>query len=296
MPRFISVLLRILLGLVLLVVLAVGVVLVALRVPSVQTRVAQRAATMLTDKLGQRVSIGRVDIRPFSRVLLQDVQVLDRRGGELFNIGRAEADIRLFSLLNPRHLHIGQLVLNEPRFALVTYAGADSTNLSQFLAAVRRLVGPTDTTKVKQPFDFQIESLGLRNGRFVLDRQNLPRTAYGIDYAHMRVDSIYADFSGIQMNGDTIITRVRDLRAVETPSNTRVQRLDTDMTYTPTFWEFANTDLRVGQSYLKDYVRFDYKRFLNFTTSMIPCASRRGSARPSSSPTTLPILPPSSAT
>lgn len=266
MPRFISVLLRILLGLVLLVVLAVGVVLVALRVPSVQTRVAQRAATFLTDKLGQRVSVGRVDIRPFSRVLLQDVQVLDRRGGELFNIGRAEADIKLFSLLNPRHLHVGQLVLNEPRFALVTYADApDSTNLSQFLAAVRRLVGPTDTTKVKQPFDFQIESLGLRNGRFVLERQDKPRTEYGVDYAHMRVDSIYADFSGIQMHGDTIITRIRDMRAVETPSKTRVQHMDTDMTFAPTFWEFANTDLRVGNSYLKDYVRFDYKRFLNFT-------------------------------
>lgn len=266
MPRFISVLLKILLGLLLLVVLAVGTVLVALRIPSVQTRVAQRAATFLSDKLGQRVSIGRVDVRPFSRVLLQDVQVLDRRGGELFHIGQAEADIQLFSLLNPRHLHVGQLVLNEPRFALVTYADTpDSTNLSQFVAAVRRLLGPTDTTKVSKPFDFQIQSVGLRNGRFVLERQNQPRVKYGIDYAHMQVDSLYADFSGIKMHGDTIITRIRDMRAVETPSKTRVQHWDTDMTFAPTFWEFANTDLRVGRSYLKDYVRFDYKRFLNFT-------------------------------
>ena len=67
--------------------------LVALRVPSVQTRLAQKAADVLTEKLGQRVTIGRVDVRPFSRVLLDGVRVQDRRGGELFSIGRADADI-----------------------------------------------------------------------------------------------------------------------------------------------------------------------------------------------------------
>ena len=90
MRRFFSVLLKVLLGLGLVVVLAVVGALLALRVPSVQTKLARQAAEVLTRKLGQTVMIGRVNIRPFSSVLLEGVRVLDRRGGELFSIGRAD--------------------------------------------------------------------------------------------------------------------------------------------------------------------------------------------------------------
>ena len=268
-PRFLSVLLKVLLGLVLVLVLAVVGALVALRVPSVQTQLAHKAADILTEKLGQQVLVGRVDIRPFSRVLLQGVRVLDRRGGELFNIGRADASISLFSVFDPSHLHVSNLTLEEPRFALVTYKDQpDSTNLSQFLSAVRRLVGPSDTTKVSKPFDFKIETVSLRNGRFTLDNQATPRADYygrSMDYAHMRLDSIYADVSEIWLRGDTIHTQINNLRTVDTPSNTRLRELTANMTYADKFWEFDKLNLRVGSSQLHDYLRFEYNHFLNFT-------------------------------
>ncbi|TGE16286.1 translocation/assembly module TamB domain-containing protein [Hymenobacter elongatus] len=269
MPRFLSITLKLLLGLLLLLGLAVGGVLLALRVPSVQTRLAQKMATILTEKLGQRVIVGSVDVRPFSRVVLEGVRVLDRQGGELFHIGKADADIKLFSVFDPSHLHIGKLTLEEPRFSQITYANQpDSTNLSQFLSAVKRLIGPPDTTKVSKPFDFQIEAIALRNGRFVLDRQNEPRAeTYGrtIDYAHMYIDSIYADVSGLWLRADTIHAQIDDMRAIDTPSRTRLKELTTNMTYADHFWEFDALDLRVGRSQLRSYLKFEFKHFLNFT-------------------------------
>ncbi|PJJ48014.1 translocation/assembly module TamB domain-containing protein [Hymenobacter chitinivorans] len=268
MPRFVSITLKILLSLLLLLGLVVGGALVALRIPSVQTNLAHRAAAMLTEKLGQRVIVGRVDVRPFTRVVLEGVRVLDRQGGELFNIGKADADIELFSIFDPSHLHVGKLTLEEPRFAQITYANQpDSTNLSQFLASVKRLIGPSDTTKVSKPFDFQIKEIGLRNGRFVLDRRNRPRAAtYGrsIDYDHMYIDSIYGDVSQLWLRADTIHAQIDGLRAVDTPSKTRLKELTANMTYADKFWEFAGLDLRVGNSRLKPYVKFDFKHFLNF--------------------------------
>ncbi|MBG8555366.1 translocation/assembly module TamB domain-containing protein [Hymenobacter guriensis] len=269
MPRFLSILLKALLGLVLLLALVLVGTLVALRLPGVQTRLAHKAATMLTKRLGHRVTVGRVDVRPFSRVLLEQVRVLDRRGNELFNIGRADADITLFSVFDPSHLHVGKLTLEEPRFSLITYPGQpDSTNLTEFLSAVRRLIGPTDTTKVSKPFDFKIDAIGLRNGRFVLDDRNKPREPYygrTMDYAHMYLDSIYGDLSGIQLRGDTIYTRVQSLRTVDAPSGTRLRELTADMTYAGKFWEFDKLNLRVQNSQLHHYLRFEYDHFLNFT-------------------------------
>ncbi|WP_375417763.1 translocation/assembly module TamB domain-containing protein [uncultured Hymenobacter sp.] len=266
--RAVIVLLKVLLGLAVGLGLAVVGALIALRVPSVQTRVARQITQVLSRRLRQEVSINRVDVRPFSSVLLDGVRVRDRRGGELLSIGRAEADITLFSVFDPRHLHVGQLTLTEPHFELKNLAGQpDSTTLDQLLGAVKRLVGPsTDTTK-SAPFDFQVERVALRNGQFIIERQDAPReTTYGrtIDYRHMRVDSLYADISNLRL-GDTLRLRLQGLRAVEVPSKTHLKELTADIAYHQHFWEFAGLNLRVNGSQLRDYLRFEYRTFGNFS-------------------------------
>ena len=266
--RAVVVLLKVLLGLALVLVLVVVGALVALRMPSVQTRVAHRITEVLTRRLGQEVTIERVDVRPFSSVLLEGVRVRDRRGGELFSVGQAVADITLFSVFSPRHLHVGQLTLNEPHFELRNLAGEpDSTTLDQFIGAIKRLVGPsTDTTK-SAPFDFKVERVALRNGQFLIERADQPRAkTYGrsVDYRHMRVDSIYADISNLRL-GDTLGLHLQGLRLVEVPSKTRVQELTADIKYNQHFWEFKGLKLRTGGSQIGDYLRFEYRRFGNFS-------------------------------
>ena len=267
MRRVLSVVLKLLLGLAgLAVLLLLGAVL-ALRVPTVQTQVVKRATAILSEKLGQRVEIERVNIRPFSRVVLEGVRVLDRRGSELFSIGEADADVTLFSVFDPRHLHVGQLIFNEPRFALRNLSGQpDTTTLSQFLAAMRRLTGPSNSTK-SAAFDFQIATIGLRNGQFILDKADEPRQpTYGrsVDYAHMQVDSIYADISNVRL-GDTLALQIQHLRAVDTPSQTHLRELTALMRYGPHFWQFDGLRLAVGRSQLSDYLRFDFRVFTNFS-------------------------------
>ena len=256
-----------LLGLLGLALLLVAGALLAIRVPSVQTNVAQRIAAVLSRKLGQRVSIARVDVRPFSRVLLDGLRVLDRRGNEVLSVGRADADIALFSVFDPRHLHVGTLTLTEPRFALRNLPGQpDTTTFSVLLAAIRRLSGPKDTTK-SAPFDFEIGRVVLENGHFEIEKADLRRApTYGrsIDYDHMQVDSIYAEISQILM-ADTVRLRLDKLRAVETPSKTRLRELTSTMTLGPHFWQLDDLMLRVGRSRLANFLRFDYRIFTNFT-------------------------------
>jgi len=271
-----------LLGLAVVLVLAVGGLLLALRVPSVQTRVAQKVASVLSGKLGQSVTIGSVDIRPFSHVLLEGVRVLDRRGGELFGVGRADADIQLFSVFDPSHLHVGTLTLTEPRFVLRDVAGQpDSTTLDQFLSAIKRLSGPPDTTTSK-PFDFQLHDVAIRNGHFAIERPDRPREKYygrSIDYNHLVADSIYADISNLNWKTDTLRARVANLRTVETPTKTRLHELTADIQYNQHFWEFGGLTLRLGKSELRKFVRFEYQRFGNFSDfndSMRVVAQLRG--------------------
>ena len=265
--RVLSILLKVLLGLVLAGVLLVVGALIAIRVPKVQTYVARQATELLSRRLGQQVSIGQVDVRPFSRVLLNDVRVLDRQGDELLSVGRADARVSVFSIFSPDELRLSRLTLEEPRFVLRHRAGQpDSTTFDQFLAAVKRLVGPPQDT-ASAGFDFGIEAVTLRNGHFAIEKEGDPREPYygqSIDYDHLVVDSIYADISRIQL-GDTLALRIQDLHAVETPSQTRLREITADMTYYDDFWEFKELSLRVGRSQIKDFLRFEFRAFSNFT-------------------------------
>ncbi|QCR21361.1 translocation/assembly module TamB domain-containing protein [Pontibacter sp. SGAir0037] len=251
------------LGLILFLLLLFVAAFIAIRIPSVQTKVVQKAAAYISRTIEHEVTIGRVDIAFFKSVVLEEVQVLDRRHNEMFYIGKTEADISVFSIFDPNTLHIASLELVEPHANLVKYAGTDSLNLSSFIASLGKLVA-SDTTKTSKPFDFSIEELVIKNGKFTYDDFNDPRTAYGMDYFHLNFENISGRFSEIQLD-DTLKVSIHGLTTHEVNSDAKLHNLDTRMTYASTFWEFDNLDLRLNQSNLQDYVRFDYNRFGNFS-------------------------------
>ncbi|NDK57248.1 translocation/assembly module TamB domain-containing protein [Pontibacter fetidus] len=238
------------------------VVFFAIRIPAVQTHIAQRAAAWLSEATNHDVSVGRVDIEFFSNVILEQVQVRDYKKNELFYVGRVEADIATFSILNPNTLSIATLELEEPRANLVYYKGSDTLNAGAFFSALSDLF-VKDTTKVSKPFKFDLQELILKNGRFTYDDFNKPLADHGMDYAHLTVDSIYGHFDELVL-ADTLKANITNFSAIETRSKTNLRHLDTRMTYAATFWEWADLNLKVQDSHLKDYVRFDYNSFGNF--------------------------------
>ena len=247
--------------------LLVGGALVALRQPRVQTWAARRAAGVLTEKLGHEVTIGSVDVRPFSRVVLDRVRVLDRRRQELFNIGRLDADVSVFSVFSPDKLYINTLTLAEPRFRMVTYPGSDSTNLDTFLAAVQRLLGPPSQDTSRSTFDFKIEAIALENGRFELTDAGTPRMQEpGLDYAQLYLDSIYGRLSGIRLAGDSVRAQVTELQTIDRRGNAHLRGLTADVTWSPTRWSFRQTDLRFNASRVRaPLIRFDYPSMGSFS-------------------------------
>ncbi len=251
------------LGVFLLGLLLAATLYIAIRIPAVQTRAVQEASEILSRKLRHKVSIQRVDISFFNQVLLDKVKVLDYKKEVLFSVAQIQANISVFNIFKPNKLYLSNVTLSAPEANLVKYAGSDSLNMSSFIRAVNKLLSKKDTIQTKTAFDFKIDAVTIKNGRFTYDDQNKPHTKFGVDYQHMAVDSINGYFSNIQL-GDTVRVRVQDLSAVEIPSKTRVLQLNARMAYATTFWEFNDLLLKLGDSQLAEYLRFDYKRFGNF--------------------------------
>lgn len=267
MPRWLKWLGGTLLGLLLLVLLLIGGVIVALRIPSVQTNVAHRVASILTEKLQHKITIGRVDVRPFSHVLLDSVRVLDYHKQELFNISRLDADISVFSIFEPNKLTISDLRLREPRFRMVTYAGTDVSNFDTFIRAIEELLGPSKKDTTKSTFDFRIEGITLDNGRFIFDNGNdPPQQEPGFDYAHMYLDSIYGQLTRIELfsEHDSIRAQINGLRTIDRRGNAHLRDLNAYVSWTPKYWTFKQTDFTFNRSRIVGpLIRFDYRNFLS---------------------------------
>ncbi|TXK27888.1 hypothetical protein FVR03_21005 [Pontibacter qinzhouensis] len=244
-------------------ILLFGVAYVALQSPQVQTKVARKAAEYISRTIEHEVTIDKVNIRFFKHVVLEKVRVLDFRNEEMFYLGSVDAEISLFSIFDPNTLHISTLELNEPRANLVKYEGTDSLNFSTFLTSLNKLIRKDTTNTQSQPFEFSIEEVLIRNGRFTYDDFSVAPAPNGIDYFHLTIEDLNGTFSELEP-GDTLRARVTDLRATESRSGTKLHNLDVLMTYAPTFWEFDELDLKVNNSNLQHYVRFDYEHFLNF--------------------------------
>ncbi|MCJ8166433.1 translocation/assembly module TamB [Pontibacter sp. E15-1] len=251
-------------GLFLLLMLLFAAVFVAIRFPGVQTKLAQKAAAYLSETVGHKVTIGRIDIAFFSNIILEEVRVLDRRENEMLYIGKAAAAIDAFSIFDPNTLLLNTLELDRPRANLAVYEGTDTLNLNSFLNKLGELFVKDTTKPASAPFTFGLNELRIKDGRFTYDDFNQARTDYGMDYAHLTLDHITGSFSELQLE-DTLRVTVAGLTAIETRSNTRLLNLDTRMTYADTFWEWDALDLQVNESNLQHYLRFDYSQFGDFS-------------------------------
>lgn len=73
---------------------------VLLRVPAVQASLASTASEALAAKLGTKVEVGRVDLRLFNRVIIDNLLIYDQESRQMLRAGRVSATIQLLPLLD----------------------------------------------------------------------------------------------------------------------------------------------------------------------------------------------------
>ena len=77
---------------------------VILSVPTVQKKVKDRASRELSTLLGGDLTIGSLTVRPFSELLLSDVELVSPEGGRVAAISKVAAGIDLWTLISDRRI------------------------------------------------------------------------------------------------------------------------------------------------------------------------------------------------
>ncbi|MEO8760548.1 MAG: hypothetical protein ABI388_05170, partial [Bacteroidia bacterium] len=202
-----------------------------LQLPKVQTYLGKEASSYLSKKLKTKVDIKAVNIDFFKTINLEGVYVQDQHQDTLLYGGKIGCAIKFYSF-KTRQLEIDVTELDNITCKLIYYKRTHDLNF-QFIADY--FAPPTTkkdtTTKPSAEFKLGYGNLNLSNVRFVyqdLDYTDIPK--YGMDVEDIQVNHIFAKFSNIRIEGDSIKVQINDLSAVE-KSGIRIKKLNAAATF-----------------------------------------------------------------
>ena len=139
---------------------------VAVQSPRVQTALARKAVSVLSDKIDGDIQVGHISVRPFDAVTLEDVVILDRAPysdgtfapkDTLLRVGNLSARFSLKGLLHKERISVSRLKLKDGEFNLVIEPGGPGEKSKDNLSRILRLA-KSDPNKPKKDFGDLLEA------------------------------------------------------------------------------------------------------------------------------------------
>ena len=177
-----------------------------LHIPCIQNAVGECVGGLLSEKLGTKVSIGRVDLGFINRIIIDDSQILDQQNKQMLNVSRMSVKLNPLALVN------GQIEITSAQlFGLSANLYKTSPEAKPNFQFVIDSLASKDTTKQQTPINLQINSLIIRNSAVryrVLSQASQPER-FSLDDIDVR--NISAHFIVNRITNDSLNVKVKRL-------------------------------------------------------------------------------------
>ena len=175
------------------------------RLPVTQRFLGDKVSGFVSDLLGTKVSVGRVDLGLPSRLILDDLVIHDQRQKEMVRAARVSVKMDILPMLEGK-VAINSAQLFGARFRLYK-PNADAQTNFQF---VLDSLASKDTTSNK-PLDVRINSLIVRHASVVYNQLDKPETEGHFNPAHLQLDDISAHINLRALTNDSLNVNVKRL-------------------------------------------------------------------------------------
>lgn len=182
-----------------------------LHVPAVQNNIAQSTKDALTETLGTRIDIDRIDLGFLNRIIIDGLVIYDKSDQKMLSTTRVSARISIWDLLqglafSETRIHISSAQV----FGLNAniYRNDSITPLNcQFLLDSLSSKDSTQST----PLDLHIASLVLRNGSLTYNDWSKPHKHNVFDASHISIDHISSHIIIYQLTDEIINAQLKSL-------------------------------------------------------------------------------------
>ncbi len=157
---------------------------VLLQVSSIQTFVGKNIEQALAQKINSKVHIGRVDIRLFNRVIIDDVIIYDQSHRVMLKAGRMSTTIDILPLLKDQSISLSSVQL----FATQVHLFKDTPDSPLNCQFMLDSLASKDNTESK--LNLHISSLIIRNGFFSYDEVYVPHKKGVFSPSHIDISKL----------------------------------------------------------------------------------------------------------
>ena len=178
---------------------------ILLHIPAVQTFVGSQAGSLLSQKLGTKVTVGRIDLGLFNRIIVDDVSILDQQNKLLLQASRVSVKLNFF-LLGQGKISISSAQLFGMRANLYKQTAEAEPNFQFVLDSLS-----SKSTTASAPLDVQIGSLIIRHGFLAYNRLDIAPRRARFTLNHINAKDISAHIILNALKADTVNLNVKKL-------------------------------------------------------------------------------------
>ena len=249
-----------------LLLLLLGTAWFALQFSGVQTFAVKKVTDYITEKIHNPTSIGRVNIKWFDALSLENVLIKDLQGRPMIQVARLDLDHDFWGLIMgkaslDRPLHFDNVTLYKPNVWFV-YNPNGSLNLDDFIANIGVLATSSTPSNPDQNIPFFIDKITVIDGVFKMNdpREKRLNDRQAFDYNHFTLKNINGDVKNLMILGDSITIDVKNLRTEDEYSGLAVKKLNTKFLFSGKKMEFADLYGNIGNSVIQNYLSFSYNQ------------------------------------
>ena len=191
---------------------------ILIHVPAVQTFLGRQVAGAVSRKLGTEVSVGRVDLGFFNRLIIDDVVIKDQKHQDMLRSNRMTVKIDLLPLLDGR-IRISSAQLFGAHANLYRETAESEPNYQFALDSLK-----SKDNKKESTLDIRINSLIIRNSSVAYHQLDAPQTPEQFNIKHLGLSDISAYIELHELTKEKLDINIKRL-AFKEQSGLQVNRL-----------------------------------------------------------------------
>lgn len=181
------------------------ILIVLLHLPPVQTFLGSTVATALAQKFGTEVSVGRVNLGFFNRIIIDDVRMLDQKGDSMIYASRLSAKVDLLPLKDGK-ISVSSAQLFGLRANIYKQNAKSDMNIQFMLDSL----ASKDTTQHK-PLDLRIGSVIIRHGSIAYNQRDIASAAGVFSPQHIGISNLSAHIALHHLTDDDIHLSIKKI-------------------------------------------------------------------------------------
>lgn len=191
-----------------------------LNLPYVQQQISVLLSEQLSQVLGSRLHIGRVNLGLLNRIIIDDLQLDDLSGKEMLKATRLSAKFDIIPLFNGQ-ISISNIQLFGFNIALEKKTPESTPNFQFVMDAL----ASKDTTQTEKKLHLRINSLLIRRGEISYNVLSEKHTPGKFNPQHIRLNNIIATISLKALQNDSINASIKRLSIEEQNSGFQLKKL-----------------------------------------------------------------------